>query len=402
MQDSVRSHAAAQVRNKIKNPCVLDGGKSACHDSAVCVRSGPAGNNGGNAATEYLCLCPDGLRPITRDTYVECVIEAAAGASCPLACGAGRCRQGAGGRASCRCPPLWAGPHCEHYRCAAHCNQRGRCHLASHESDTSETSDPPPLQCSCYAGYAGERCEQRVDACARVACGAGTCRQAGGSAVCECPPNYTGDHCERCIGHECLCDNWCVNGICEICEEALDTDIEKQPKTLSEDLEQSKALSQLPYAMCTNIWCKLIKYSIIIESSLWCSGACLHGGRCVAVSAAEARAGAACACAGAWGGATCAHYVGHDHACVARCAPPAVCVWRPAGTWVTGGSGAFVHARLPDNVEISNPMYLAGEDEPAPATSHAARQIIKILVIRYYGRAIIYCNNMYLVVMMFL
>lgn len=33
-------------------------------------------------------------------------------------------------------------------------------------------------------------------------------------------------------------------------------------------------------------------------------------------------------------------------------------------------SGAFVHARLADNVEISNPMYLAGDDDadaPPPA-----------------------------------
>lgn len=29
-------------------------------------------------------------------------------------------------------------------------------------------------------------------------------------------------------------------------------------------------------------------------------------------------------------------------------------------------SGAFVHARLADNVEISNPMYLAGDDEAEP------------------------------------
>lgn len=34
-------------------------------------------------------------------------------------------------------------------------------------------------------------------------------------------------------------------------------------------------------------------------------------------------------------------------------------------------SGAFVHARLSDNVEINNPMYLAGEDELEPAHAHA-------------------------------
>nr|XP_032524170.1 neurogenic locus notch homolog protein 3-like [Danaus plexippus plexippus] len=55
-----------------------------------------------------------------------------------------------------------------------------------------------------------------------------------------------------------------------------------------------------------------------------CTGSCAHGGRCV-----SGVAGGACACAGAWGGSRCRHYVGHDNACVARaCAPPAVCVWK--------------------------------------------------------------------------
>lgn len=33
--------------------------------------------------------------------------------------------------------------------------------------------------------------------------------------------------------------------------------------------------------------------------------------------------------------------------------------------------GAFVHARLADNVEINNPMYLAGEDELEPHHNHS-------------------------------
>lgn len=37
-------------------------------------------------------------------------------------------------------------------------------------------------------------------------------------------------------------------------------------------------------------------------------------------------------------------------------------------------SGAFVHARLADNVEINNPMYLAGEDEPEGA--HTVRHYV--------------------------
>ncbi|CAK1590808.1 unnamed protein product [Parnassius mnemosyne] len=156
------------------------------------------------------------------------------------------------------------------------------------------------------------------------------------------------------------------------------------------------------------------------EASLRCAGQCLHGGRCVAA------AGGVCACPAGRGGARCERYVGHDTACAAlACPPPALCAWRPdddplgpgeaycacldgarcsppgaalggsaagggtAGAWSAAlltllsllllvlaalyllhrrRRGAFVHARLSDNVEISNPMYLAGEDELEPRT----------------------------------
>ncbi|CAB3232338.1 unnamed protein product [Arctia plantaginis] len=161
------------------------------------------------------------------------------------------------------------------------------------------------------------------------------------------------------------------------------------------------------------------------ETSEGC--ACQNGGHCVWTDR-----GRACVCAGAWGGPTCALYVGHDHACAARaCPPPAICVWGPdtsgtkvycaclegasctspralpqpgvvaggtsaaadaGGAWAGAGlallallvavlaalyvlhrrrHGAFVHARLADNVEINNPMYLAGEDELEPHAEHS-------------------------------
>ncbi|XP_047540042.1 platelet endothelial aggregation receptor 1-like [Vanessa atalanta] len=152
-----------------------------------------------------------------------------------------------------------------------------------------------------------------------------------------------------------------------------------------------------------------------------CVGSCAHGGRCV--RGAGAGEGGACACAGAWGGPRCQHYVGYDHACLsAACPPPTVCIWRPSnnpsepgtpfcacgeGLQCAGGAsaesgggaawgagllallallaallaalyvvhrrrhGAFVHARLAEGaeaLEISNPMYLAGDDDrDAPA-----------------------------------
>ncbi|CAH2056979.1 unnamed protein product, partial [Iphiclides podalirius] len=175
-------------------------------------------------------------------------------------------------------------------------------------------------------------------------------------------------------------------------------------------------------------------YNVVFaESGLRCAGRCQHGGRCVAA------AGGVCACPAGRGGATCERYVGHDAACAAlACPPPALCAWRPdddplgpgepycacldgascsapaqdaagggagagAGAWVGAAlalltllavvmaalyllhrrrRGAFVHARLADNVEISNPMYLAGEDEleprgdaPANGSNHFANPV---------------------------
>ncbi|KAL4706159.1 hypothetical protein ACJJTC_013624, partial [Scirpophaga incertulas] len=134
--------------------------------------------------------------------------------------------------------------------------------------------------------------------------------------------------------------------------------------------------------------------------------ACLNGGRCV---------GGACVCSGAWGGSACAHYVGHDHACRAHCTSPAVCAWRPtlnpteagmpycvcppgercgsvSAPSEAAGKGsasavalvavsavtlvalavclvlhrrrsAFVHARLSDNVDINNPVFVRDDNE---------------------------------------
>ncbi|KPJ09865.1 hypothetical protein RR48_03469 [Papilio machaon] len=150
---------------------------------------------------------------------------------------------------------------------------------------------------------------------------------------------------------------------------------------------------------------------------LRCAGLCGAGGRCVRAG------GGVCACPAGRGGAHCQRYVGHDSACAAlSCPPRALCAWRPdddplgpgeafcacegegceaggagagagGGAWLGGAlalltlltlflaalylvhrrrRGAFLHARLADNVEINNPMYLAGEDEPELRPAHDA------------------------------
>lgn len=87
---------------------------------------------------------------------LECVIspaiddagggaDAGTAGACAWSCGAGTCVAGA-----CACPGAYAGARCEHYRCAAHCHRRGRCHLATTDNTTDHAhvgdADLPPLK----------------------------------------------------------------------------------------------------------------------------------------------------------------------------------------------------------------------------------------------------------------
>lgn len=67
------------------------------------------------------------------------------GGVCSLACGAGTCVLDPSGAPHCRCPALFAGERCQHYRCAQHCHRRGRCELDV--SAPPQPGDaPPPLK----------------------------------------------------------------------------------------------------------------------------------------------------------------------------------------------------------------------------------------------------------------
>ncbi|CAK1543699.1 unnamed protein product [Leptosia nina] len=395
------------------DPCALQSGEPACDESAECVR--------GVRGSPPVCLCPDGLQPtsIAPDRHRQCVISSSATRGedkCSKSCGPGAC-VGRGKSAKCVCPPLFAGEHCEHYRCATHCNRRGRCELAANATDGDE---PPPLRCTCFPGYEGPRCEIETDPCASLECVHGQCaRVSHRAAYCACAPLFTGPRCDRCLdlgNEDCLCEGKCLHGgLCHViagdwmcsCPSGWRGRRCELPSTGDRNgtEHRSDAIADESH-----------------KTPLWCSDACRHGGRCVAVEAEGGERGA-CACYGAWGGPTCAHYVGHDHACLSlACPSPAICVWRhtdisspgaprcacpagascaprglagpqseAAGAWLAGllalsaivavlvgaafvmrrrRRGAFVHARLAENVEINNPMYLGGEDERADRHSH--------------------------------
>lgn len=117
------------------------------------------------SATEegFACLCPEGLVPLDEAAMRaqrKCVIPrgaagaaesggggasagAGGGAACALACGPGACVRDASGAPHCRCPPLFTGERCQHYRCAQHCHRRGRCELdQTQHTDLTHTADP--------------------------------------------------------------------------------------------------------------------------------------------------------------------------------------------------------------------------------------------------------------------
>ncbi|XP_039746200.1 low-density lipoprotein receptor-related protein 1 [Pararge aegeria] len=500
------------------DPCAAPG--ATCPRGALCVRG---------AGAAHSCVCPDGLAAHENSECEIATASGSTGAACAPDCGPGTCVRRAGA-AACACPAEFAGARCQHYRCAAHCHRRGRCFAtttpaagtttrvagttttpaagtttpaAETTTSAAETTTPafenatlaadvaagalPPLECECYAGYAGQRCQlklrqesetttdpasettsettsgtksettsetasEALGGCAHCANGA-TCRAGlrGSPASCACAPGYAGAACAECAagpeGAACRCRGRCLNDVsarggytahCGTCSEENGEPQCACPAAwrgprcehAAPEAPVAPPDEQRPSAVKCSVLCDIEMGRRRRRDHQWgsCAESCAHGGRCVA----RAGAGGACACAGGWGGPRCAHYLGHDHACRALdCRAPAVCVWRPAaepsapGTPycacgagacaapAPGGAGAawgagllallvllaallgallgvrrrrrgFAHARLAEGaaeaLEISNPMYLAGDDGPerrtvSPPPAGAARGV---------------------------
>ncbi|XP_047035509.1 prolow-density lipoprotein receptor-related protein 1-like [Helicoverpa zea] len=361
--------------------CTLQCGAGACEERAGAARCRCPPQFAGERCQHYRCAqhchrrgrceLAEPTQPATADALppLKCVCQAGyTGERCerpapPGACAALACLHNAtcalrDGRAACECPPHYAGERCERCLPGADCAPDDICRFFCLNQGTCSVSAVGAVSCACPPAWSGERCQR--PACVDAACASPPAPHPAPHPPPHAAPthNHTDDSCG--------------------------------------------------------------------------AGACANGGRCV--RSAGAWGGAACACAGAWGGARCGLYVGHDHACAARaCAPPALCVWGPdlsptepgavycaclegascstphtpappalagpaaadssaGGAWAGAAlamlsllaavltalyllhrrrRGAFVHARLSDNVEINNPMYLAGEDELEPAHAHA-------------------------------
>eukprot|EP00117_Sycon_ciliatum_P024904 scpid7365/ scgid2846/ Neurogenic locus notch homolog protein 1; Translocation-associated notch protein TAN-1; Notch 1 extracellular truncation; Notch 1 intracellular domain len=233
----------------VRNPCQ----SGPCPPHASCV---------GNM-TSYLCLCPPDL--VDPTCYnVPCVEN-------PAVCRhGGKCGEVPSGRTACICLDGWTGLHCQHNVVSPPilspcidsdpCQNGGICRPGTNATlgmvcecppefsgVTCELIAPPQHQdlcltdpqtchptgdcrnilannshaCDCLEGFYGSSCEVITlatggtgtqDACLPNPCwGDGQCiPQANGGYRCECPPGWSGPHCEN--GGSCADPNACRNG----------------------------------------------------------------------------------------------------------------------------------------------------------------------------------------------
>ncbi|KAK6630731.1 hypothetical protein RUM44_002900 [Polyplax serrata] len=280
----------------------------------------------------------------------------------------GHCVKLALGIAHCQCPPGFTGYRCENC-IALHCENNGICVKTNGVEE-----------CSCPREYVGRTCSRSV--CENF-CARGNCTIISGEPVCSCPSGYAGKKCDRDA-----CQGYCLNGgTCRV---------ESRGVTCNCPPDRTGPRCDTYISTCSNSLCK-------------------NGGTCYSNEGRRF-----CRCTLGWGGPTCQEWLTCDHFCFnggtckqsddptiarvcactddytgIRCEKPvrgarnltnsddkspnvitvgiliAVTVLLLLLLVITGAyfvvvrlrrGAAFSHVRMTENVEISNPMYLRGED----------------------------------------
>ncbi|XP_063218358.1 prolow-density lipoprotein receptor-related protein 1 [Bacillus rossius redtenbacheri] len=263
-----------------------------------------------------VCDCPPGFAGKKCEQDV-CHLFCLNGASC------GRGKK----KPSCVCAEGFGGPRCETNLCSCSCDGRqpgcecpppphcppAACSPSTCGNGGTCTVRDAQVVCSCPPGWAGRDCSERAggeDPCAGYCLNGGACHRDGGNATCRCPGGWSGPRC----GERSTCRGYCFNG--GSCRESSDPGL--QPACLCP-----------PTHVGTRCQTLVRDLPVSQESSGSATGVIV-----AVVLAVLALAGA---------GLT-------------------LLVLR-----IRRSGKPFMHVRMQENVEISNPMYLredAEEEEP--------------------------------------
>lgn len=92
------------------NPCA-----EKCNAGALCLLT---------SSTTRVCSCSMSMTTVLTNNSVTCQ----ASSTCTLNCNSGSCILDERGEATCKCPVLYEGEHCERYRCSGYCRNKGLCY----------------------------------------------------------------------------------------------------------------------------------------------------------------------------------------------------------------------------------------------------------------------------------
>ncbi|XP_058055099.1 prolow-density lipoprotein receptor-related protein 1 [Anopheles bellator] len=335
------------------------------------------------------CRCPDG--------YSGAQCEHCANLRCV---NGGVCRKTTTDRSQCQCAEGFVGHSCETPLCAVFCSNGGECTIERGAPKCScpwatygercQYRDCPELcrnggecvpgeqpYCKCRHGYEGHNCEIDLctlpegtrptycptphppwSSCSGFSCNnGGHCLEVRGDPICNCTMQYTGVHCENYVTYRNPCNNFCHNsGICRLA------------------LSSASNVTYIPSCVCVGEWT-----GKRCDQPPVCVGDC---GTCIEGSSINE-----CSCQD-----------GQISSCLREVTLAELEVADESGgpgytlsiltialfviLIIAAGIGGalyglkkrrtgqpFLHARLTDNVEITNPMYLGDADE-GPAFVH--------------------------------
>lgn len=126
---------------------------------------------------------------------------------CYLNCNKGTCKIIPEQGPKCVCPAPYSGTRCEHNMCSQYCKNHGHCYVDTHALKPSESQ--PPLKCQCPPQWTGEHCEKAVDLCENRCFNGGTCTLLKTIPHCTCSEGFSGNRCQNCV--DLVCKN---GGIC--------------------------------------------------------------------------------------------------------------------------------------------------------------------------------------------